>query len=738
MWWDEILVPLNAATPISDILARAAMEDFHPPAFYLLIKLVMEAGDSDFALRLPSALAGIATVPLLYAMAAPRVGRTTALFAAAILAVDGPMILFARQVRPYALIIFFSLLSAHLLLRWCERPKTGTAVALTAATCSSVFLHYLSLLILAVQGLFAVIVFVRRRGGRPWGQLAVYVLGSAGAVAATWSFFHSNPDTLTKGTVAATALSGLDRLAWVFFGNGSSLIAQAGIVLLALVGTLLLARRNRPLAILGLGTVAGPVILLALARYNSYFNAWHLSFAVPYLCLMAGACLTVLVRPKRIAPVVAVVLGMTAGGAVLWFGQTRYYEPQSHTGNYKQQARQLSGLLRPGALITYSELSELDGADWYASRYASPDPLRRRTVSIGQEVAEDFVSFGNFGHLGRTAEEFLVHFDTIQGNTPLAGGAVYHAVMKHAPPHMGPSLPWRDTLEMTPWDVARQCDAIAGANLVNLFGGSLVPETGDGPGILRYGIESSPSDPRPLFVRLTVPYCNPVAGNIVRMTYAFDGEPPMVAFESQGNEPEAVRTVILRPDKPFSRLECQFTLEPHSSWPNMTGNSGIFVRLKAVSLYANAIAAESLGSSSLDVQEEGIGPVEQGDAGQWRWALGAESTLRFTLPEADAVTADLAINNPIPGQAITLLFNGLPLADIRDLAADKWLSPTVERHLRLEGRQGENTVTVRFAAWNGKPDVPSATFAPGDGRLLAGAFTRLRLERENKAARLVY
>ncbi|KHK04338.1 glycosyltransferase family 39 protein [Desulfovibrio sp. TomC] len=738
MWWDEILVPLNAVTPIGDILARAATDDFHPPAFYLLLKLVLGIGDSDFALRLPATLAGIASVPLLYALAAPRVGRTTALFAAAVLAIDGSMIQYARQVRPYALVIFFSLLSAYFLLRWCERPKAGTVAGLTAATWGYVPLHYLGILILAVQGLFAVICFLLRRRGRPWGQLAVYTLGSAVAVATTWAFFHASPNTLTKGSVASTALLGLDRLAWAFFGDGSSLVARAGILILTGLGTVLLARRDRRLAILALATVAGPVILLALARYNSYFNAWHLSFAVPYLCLMAGACLDALVRPRRLAPVAAVVLGIAATGAILGFGRARYYEQQSHSANYKQQARELPAILRPGALVAYTELSDLDAIDWYASRYNVPDPLRHRTVTIGQQVAVDFVSYGSFGHLAQNAPEFLAHFDMLQEITPLAGGTVYHAAMNHARPRLGPQLPWRDTLAMTPWDIARQCDAIAGANLVSMFGGSLVPETGDGPGSLRYVIESPTSVPSPLFVRLTVPYSNPVAGNVLRMTYAFDGEPPLVAFESQGNEPEAVRTVILRPDKPFSRLECQFTLEPHVFWPSMTGNSGAFVRLKAISMYANAIAAEILGSSSLDVHEEGVGPVEQGEAGQWRWALGEATTLRFTLPQAGVVTADLAINNPIPGQTVELLFNGRPLEEIRELPADKWLSPSVARHLRLEGQPGDNTLTVRFAAWNGKEAAPGATFAPGDGRLLAGAFTKLRLDLESNATRLVY
>ncbi|MHC1789091.1 glycosyltransferase family 39 protein [Solidesulfovibrio sp.] len=739
MWWDEILVPLNALAPVGDILHRAKVDDFHPPWFYLLIKLVLEAGDSDFALRLPSVLAGTAVVPLLYCLAAARVGRGTALLAAAILAVDGPILLFTRQVRPYALIIFFSLLAAHLLLRWCEKPRGRVLAGLLAATWGYLLLHYLSVLILAVHGLFAFAATLGRREGRPWGQLAVFAAGSAGALAVTWIFFHSNPAGLTKGSLAATARLGLDRLAWAFFGDGSSLLAQGGILVVVAVGTAALYRRNRLLAALALAMVAGPVALLALARYNSYFNAWHLSFSVPFLCLMAGAGLNALARPGRFAPALAVCLALAGAGALATFGQERYYAPHSHSGLYKQQARELPQILRPGALTAYTELSDLDAVDWYVSRFASPDPLRQRPVIIGPEVAVDFVSFGHFSHLARTPEEFLAHFDTLHGTTPVSGGMVYHAAMHHAPPRIGPTLPWHDALRMTPWDVARQCDAIEGLNLLAVFGGSLTPETGGTPGSVRYVLQAPPLLPQPIFLRLAVAYSNPLPGNVLRLTYAFDEEPVAVAFESLGNEPEAVRTLVLQPQKPFSRLTIQATLEPHTPWPTMTGNSGVFVRLKGVTLYANAIARETLGSASLDVREEGIGPLEQEEAGgQWRWALGEQTVLNFKLPEAAVVTADVALNNPIAGQAVTMLFNGQPIEEIRDLAPDTWLSPTVSRQLRLEARQGENNLTFRFAAWNGKADAPAAAFAPGDGRAMAAAFTRLQLNLEKPEVTMVY
>lgn len=735
MWWDEILIPLNADTSVGDILLRAKTEDFHPPAFYLLIKLVLFVGSSDILLRLPSVLAGLATLPLLYVLAAPRVGRGAALCAVALMTVNGAMLLYSRQVRPYSLIIFFSLLGAELLLRWVEQPRTKLTAGLVAATCGYVCLHYLSVLVLAVQGSFAAANVLAQPAPRAWKQLALYAGGCGLGAAATWYFFHSSPSTLTQGSVAATALLALDRLTQVFCGYGGNPWARGGLLALTAAGTALVWRRDRRLALLALATILGPAAVLSLARYNSYFNAWHVSYATPFLCLLAGTCLSAVLGQRRLGGVAALA---ATGAAAMLLGHDRYYAPYSHAGNYKEQARQLPAILRPGALVAYSELSELDGVNWYARHFVSPNPLQRRQVAIAETVAVDFVSFGGFGHLAANGTEYLKHFDSVNGTTSFAGGTVSHTAVRHAPPRIGPEFPWRDTLGMTPWDLARQCEAVDGVNLVNFFGGWLVPETGDAPGQVTYALDGPLVFAGPLFIRLDVPFENPVAGNVMRLTCAFDDEPAMLAFEDRGGEPQALRTVLLRRQTPFSTLRCRFDLEAGKWSPSMTGNTGGAVRLKPISLYANALDREILGSSSLALTMDGVGAVETGPEGQWRWAHGGVTTLRFQLAEAAALTAAVDLVSPIPGQGISINFNGRPLTTRQGLAPDKWLVPSLRESWHLQGQAGENVLVVRFDAWNGKADAPQANFAPGDGRPMAAAFTRLSLELDNPANLLVY
>ena len=72
-WTDEGLTPLRSGYSIIEILSNriliqeAISKDTHPPFYYLIIHLTQQLwGETDFAYRYPSLLAGVLLVPLLY------------------------------------------------------------------------------------------------------------------------------------------------------------------------------------------------------------------------------------------------------------------------------------------------------------------------------------------------------------------------------------------------------------------------------------------------------------------------------------------------------------------------------------------------------------------------------------------------------------------------------------------------------------------------------------------------
>lgn len=144
LWLDEILTAQAAQqrTPMG-VLALVRQWDV-PPLSFLLTWAVRILGDSDFLIRLPEALAGIACVPVIFALGKslfrPRVG----LLAAFLYAVLPFSVAYAQEARPYALLMFFTTLQMLLAYRmagaWSRRASLGFAFASVA----NMYTHYLA------------------------------------------------------------------------------------------------------------------------------------------------------------------------------------------------------------------------------------------------------------------------------------------------------------------------------------------------------------------------------------------------------------------------------------------------------------------------------------------------------------------------------------------------------------------------------------------------------------------
>ena len=115
LWFDEVLT-LNTA--VQGITAANEVRD-HPPLLYWLTSLSIHIFSThEVALRLPSLLAGILTIPLLI-----NFGKTTGLpsaglWAGFLLAISPFHVRYAQEARHYVLLLFCALLSMNFLYRF--------------------------------------------------------------------------------------------------------------------------------------------------------------------------------------------------------------------------------------------------------------------------------------------------------------------------------------------------------------------------------------------------------------------------------------------------------------------------------------------------------------------------------------------------------------------------------------------------------------------------------------------
>lgn len=125
LWIDEVLTWFSAdigrRLPLEDVL-----DNVHGPLHSLILHaLGAWAGDSEWALRLPSALFGVAMVPVLAWLAARWLGRETATPAAWLAAGSPFLVWYSQEARNYTLLMLCACLAGALLLGGGTRTRRG-------------------------------------------------------------------------------------------------------------------------------------------------------------------------------------------------------------------------------------------------------------------------------------------------------------------------------------------------------------------------------------------------------------------------------------------------------------------------------------------------------------------------------------------------------------------------------------------------------------------------------------
>ena len=150
-WYDEAFTPVHVLhASLAATLRSVAHTENSPPLWYVLEWVDARVlGTGEVALRLPSALAGIATVPVAWGIGRELSGRRAAIVCAAIVAVNPLFVWYSQEARVYALFVLTAALAMLCFLRALRdpTPRRMAAFALTAAL--ALLTHYFAVFLLA-------------------------------------------------------------------------------------------------------------------------------------------------------------------------------------------------------------------------------------------------------------------------------------------------------------------------------------------------------------------------------------------------------------------------------------------------------------------------------------------------------------------------------------------------------------------------------------------------------------
>jgi len=146
------LKPYDATYQHTPSLFQAAAADVHPPGYLLLLhEWIARFGTDTVVLRIPSELAAIATIPLLYLLARRLYSHHIGLLASALGAVSPFWIWHAQEARMYSFLVLFATAATLGLVHAIEDRRIWGWVLFTLATGFGIYFHYFAFAVLAAH-----------------------------------------------------------------------------------------------------------------------------------------------------------------------------------------------------------------------------------------------------------------------------------------------------------------------------------------------------------------------------------------------------------------------------------------------------------------------------------------------------------------------------------------------------------------------------------------------------------
>lgn len=414
LWVDEMLTWQMIQPGISAGFWEQIRDSIQGPLYMAVVWPLIRLQDSALMMRLPAAVAGIATIPLFGVFVGRLVNGRAARLAVLLLAVNPFHVWYSQEARGYAFLMMFSVLMALAFLALArQRSGSGLAVAFALATAGAVLSNLGGMFLWAGMGL-GLLLFYFPSDKRQWG-LWTLAFGLGLLLVSPWLLKASGiwaVDRIVPGSGTGDALRGettFTFLAWpyslqtFFYGYslGPSLrelhqpdrmavlrAAWPVLVLGALpVGLGLLVgifRGIRKQGMLIVWIVVPIMILTFLAMRNvKPWNPRYVAMVLPWVLVLAACGLAAL--PRRLSLSATVLLTcLTLWSLVGYYGNGRYAK-----ADVRAAARYLEETNVEGAVVLAPVITSVFNY-YYGGAGEVLDTYRRPPLKDAAEAADFF------------------------------------------------------------------------------------------------------------------------------------------------------------------------------------------------------------------------------------------------------------------------------------------------------------------------------------------------------------
>lgn len=171
LWGDEIFSLHSARMSLFDLIRRLITDGAQAPVFYLVLKVwIAIGGESALWLRLlPVIISVITLIPFFLLCRELKLGIAEMALALLLISVNGYLIYYAQEIRPYCLLVLLTVCSLWFFVRFFNAPaaRHSQLVVLLIVNTLLVYTHYFGWLVIGVQLIF--LVLTKRQKLLPFG-----------------------------------------------------------------------------------------------------------------------------------------------------------------------------------------------------------------------------------------------------------------------------------------------------------------------------------------------------------------------------------------------------------------------------------------------------------------------------------------------------------------------------------------------------------------------------------------
>ena len=150
-WFDECFSVEVARIGWGNFLRLLWWREANMSLYYLLLRIWLHFGQTEFFIRSLSALIAAATLPAIYWLGRLLYNRRVGLIAAALFAFNAYSVRYAQEARSYALFLLLATLSSCFLIALLREPLRRNRLGYVLASSLAVYAHFYALLLVVAQ-----------------------------------------------------------------------------------------------------------------------------------------------------------------------------------------------------------------------------------------------------------------------------------------------------------------------------------------------------------------------------------------------------------------------------------------------------------------------------------------------------------------------------------------------------------------------------------------------------------